>query len=202
MKYLLFDMSAVEKIVEKRELQSREFPLGSEFLDCILQKGTLPQIDGIFVKIIKEKGIIMSGGRFDGNIIVYDLQQSGLLEKEKNPDDLLLIFQKTLRTAIKIWNKYPFSSAERVHETKSIVFPFVYSDRRRVVIERSALVSRLEKRGIKWALLAYKYGREDAPKYEFLRVKIILKVCRSYIRKLRVLFQMEVFDICLLSNSN
>ena len=136
MKYLLFDMSAVEKIVEKRELQSREFPLGSEFLDCILQKGTLPQIDGIFVKIIKEKGIIMSGGRFDGNIIVYDLQQSGLLEKEKNPDDLLLIFQKTLRTAIKIWNKYPFSSAERVHETKSIVFPFVYSDRRRVVIER------------------------------------------------------------------
>lgn len=166
MKYLLFDMSAVEKIVEKRELQSREFPLGSDFLDCILQKGTLPQIDGIFVKIIKEKGIIMSGGRFDGNIIVYDLQQSGLLEKEKNPDDLLLIFQKTLRTAIKTWNKYPFSSAERVHETKSIVFPFAYSDRRRVVIERSALVSRLEKRGIKWALLAYKYGREDAPKYE------------------------------------
>ena len=167
MKYLLFDKSAIEYIIGLGEFQSTEFTVGKSFVDFICGKTNSFAVDELFVKTVKNNGIIFSGSSCDfKHFLVFDLVQSGILEKEKNSDDLLLVFQKSFRTAIRIWNRYPFASSEKIHGSKSIVFPFVFTDRRRIVIERSVIVERLVKRGVEWPLLAYKYGTDDAPRGE------------------------------------
>ena len=167
MKYLLFDKSAIEHIIGRTEFQSTEFNIGKSFVDFISGKIISWTVDELFVKKVKNDGILFSGKDYDfKHILVFDLVQSGLLEKEKNMDDLLLVFQKSFRTAIRIWNKYPFAFSEKINGSKSIIFPFVFTDRRRIVIERSVSVERLEKRNVEWPLLAYKYGTDDAPKGE------------------------------------
>lgn len=167
MKYLLFDKSAIEHIIGRAEFQSTEFAIGNSFINFIYGNADSFAVDELFVKKVKNSGILFSGNSCDyKHILVFDLVQSGILEKEKNADDLLLAFQKSFRTAIRIWNKYPFASSEKMHGSKSIIFPFVFTDRRRIVIERSVSVERLAKRDVEWPLLAYKYGTEDAPRGE------------------------------------
>lgn len=167
MKYLLFEKSAIDYIIGQAEFQSTEFATGNTFINYIMGKTSSFSVDKLFVKKERENGILFSGSDCDcKHILVFDLDQSKLLDKEKNADDLLLALQKSFRTAIRIWNRYPFAFSEKIHGTKSIVFPFVFTDRRRIVIERSVTVERLVRRGIDWPLLAYKYGVEDAPKGE------------------------------------
>ena len=164
MDYLFFEKSAIEVLVSKIEYQTTEYSLGNQFMQVILDNKN-DKLDGLYVKNTG-KGIIFSGKGCEKSFLLFDLQQSNLLEKENDKDCLLLIFQKTFRTAIRIWNQHPFTSSEKIHESKSIIFPFAYYDRRRVVIERQPNAKRLEKRGISHSLLAYKYGVEDAPRYE------------------------------------
>lgn len=167
MKYLLFDKSAIEYIIGCAEFQSTEFAIGSSFIDYLWGWNDSFAVDKLFVKKVEENGILFSGSGCDyKHFLVFDLVQSGLLDKENSADDLLLVFQKSFRTAIRIWNKYPFASSEKMNGTKSIIFPFKFTDHRRIVIERSVSVDRLEKRNVEWPLLAYKYGTEDAPRGE------------------------------------
>lgn len=173
MKYILFEKSAIEEIIGKSEFQSIEFPCGKAFIDCI--RNDSASFTNFYVYASKnDSGIIFSGKNATDNILVFDLEQSGLTDKVKDNDALMLVIQKTLRTAIKIWNHHPFSSSERVNESKSIVFPFVYTDKHRVVIERSPKCERLSKRGINNPLLAYNYtdqasSKDQAPTTEVLR---------------------------------
>lgn len=164
MEYLLFEKSAVERFASKTGFQSVEFELGKNFVDIILQNKSVDRIDNVIVK--KDKGLLFVGKNIEKTFLVFDLKQCGLLEKETEADVILLILQKAFRTALRIWSKQPFSSSERVYNTKSIVFPFIYKDRRRFVIERSPDCPRLKKRGIEKPLLVYKYSSDEAPKGE------------------------------------
>ena len=164
MEYLLFEKSAVERFASKTDFQSIEFELGKQLIDIILQNEFVEKIDNVIVK--KDKGLLFVGKNIEKSFLVFDLNQCGLLEKETEADVLLLILQKAFRTALRIWSKQPFSSSERVYNTKSIVFPFIYKDKRRFVIERSPDCPRLKKRGIEKPLLVYKYSSDEAPKGE------------------------------------
>lgn len=175
MKYILFEKSAICTIAGETSFQSIEFPLGSQLIQFLRNGiGENHKIGAIRIKS-NDDGIFFVGKDCEKSFLLLDLVQSQLLEKESNDSDLLLALQKTFRTAIRIWNKLPFTSSERVHETKSILFPFAYSDRRRVVIERSPKCERLEKRGINRSLLVYKYGKEDAPRGEEIAKTDILR---------------------------
>ena len=165
MKYILFNQSAISYITRSKEHQSVEFDYGQELIDIIRRKIPTLSSDSLFVKETKN-GIIFSGHEYSKTFLVYDLEQSNLVEKEKNDENLLLVLQKSFRTAIRIWAQQPFTSSERMHGTKSIVFPFVFTDRRRIVIERNPQSDRLAKRDVHRPLLVYKYGVEDAPRYE------------------------------------
>lgn len=156
MKYLLFDKSAIESIIGKSEFQSVEFACGKSLIDFIRCIDADFKNHDVFA-IKDDLGIIFSGKKVNDEILVFDLEQSKLLEQVKDDAALLVVIQKALRTAIKIWNRYPFSSSERINDTKSIVFPFVYNDKHRVVIERKPKCDRLSKRGIKSFLLVYNY---------------------------------------------
>lgn len=176
MKYLLFDKSAIEYIIGCAEFQSTEFSIGSSFIDYLWELNNSFAVDKLFVKKVENNGILFSGSECDyKHFLVFDLVQSGLLDKEKYADDLLLVLQKSFRTAIRIWNKYPFATSEKMNGTKSIIFPFKFTDHRRIVIERSVSVDRLVKRNVEWPLLAYKYGTEDAPKGEEIPDTSILR---------------------------
>ena len=167
MKYIAFDKSAIEYIASTKEMQSIEFAEGKLFIDII--RGTVrgESTESLYINYSKT-GLFFVGAHPSKSILVFDLEQSEITQKETNDDNLLLAFQKTFRTAIRIWHQQPFTSSERMHGTKSIIFPYVFSDRRRVVIERSPNSERLTKRGIIRPLLIYKYGVEDAPRVEEL----------------------------------
>ena len=165
-KYLLFEKSAIEYLVSKTGFQSIEFSLGKDLVDYVCGNKQGTQLDNLCVKIEPGKGVVFVGKSCEKTFLLFDLTQCNILEEKKSPESLLLILQKVFRTAIRIWNHQPFTSSEYINGTKSIVFPFVFTDHRRVVIERAPKCERLTKRGIDRPLLVYKYGTEDAPRGE------------------------------------
>lgn len=166
MKYLLFEKSAVERLVSKTGFQSIEFPLGMELIDTVCGREYPEMLDSVCVKYERDKGILFVGKECEKTFLLFDLTKCMLMQEKDNPDSMLLVLQKVFRTAIRIWNHQPFTSSERISGTKSIIFPFVFTDHRRVVLERAPKCARLTNRGIDRALLVYKYNAEDAPRGE------------------------------------
>lgn len=163
MKYLIFDYKAILSFVQSRKLQSIEYEEGLRLYKHICGELESEVFQNTIIKYTDE-GIVFFGisnhTLSDKKIFCVDLQSCKILKEKDNLTDLLTIVQRILRTALKIWNKQPFSSSERVNKSLSIVFPFAIHDKRRIVIARSDL-PRLDKRGIKFPLLAYKYSDED-----------------------------------------
>lgn len=174
-KYLLFEKSAIESLVSKTDFQSIEFPLGTKLINFVCGNKQGDRLDTLCVKDDSGKGVLFVGKACTKTFLLFDLTQCNILEEKKSPEILLLILQKVFRTAIRIWSHQPFTSSERIHGTKSIVFPFVFTDHRRVVIERAPKCDRLSKRGIDHPLLVYKYGTEDAPRGEEIANTSVLR---------------------------
>lgn len=175
MKYLLFEKSAIEVLVSKTDFQSIEFPLGMELIRAICGDYTSEKMDTVLVRPEKDKGVFFVGSKYSKMFLLFDLTQCKIMEERDFPESLLLVLQKVFRTAMRIWNHQPFTSSERIHGSKSIVFPFVFTDHRRIVIERAAKCERLTKRGIECPLLVYKYGVDDAPRGEEIAEIAVLR---------------------------
>lgn len=149
--------------------------MGKDLIDYVCGNKQGNQLDNLCIKNEPGKGILFVGKSCEKTFLLFDLTQCNILGEKKSPESLLLILQKVFRTAIRIWNHQPFTSSERVHGTKSIVFPFVFTDHRRVVIERAPKCERLTRRGIDRPLLVYKYGTEDAPRGEEIADTSVLR---------------------------
>lgn len=184
MRFLLFDRDAISTYVSKSTLQSIEYSQGLRFAEHICGKHSSEIFEETAIEYVKD-GIIFSGKKRDNssddkndgrNIFCIDLTQCNILSEANNLVDLLTLIQKAFRLTIKIWSRQPFSNSERVHGSKSILFPFPLPDHRRLVLERSNSVLRLEKRGIKFPLLAYKYNAEDPPQAEDTVDTAVLKL--------------------------
>ena len=167
MKFLLFDESAISIYLSENRLQSIEYQSGAKFVDHLHGIGTSEIFHKTAIKYTKN-GILFVGPKNNNDtandsarhIFCIDLEYCKLLEEETNPARLLTIIQRAFRLVLKIWNRYPFTASERINGSKSILFPFS-NDRHRLVIERSNKIPRLEKRGIVFPLLAYKYNAEE-----------------------------------------
>ena len=191
MKFLLFDQSAISEYVSISTLQSVEYAQGNRLIQHVRAELNSEIFENTVVEYTKE-GIIFFGKKTENNtkvaekkgykVFCIDLTTCDLLS-EQNPSVILTVLQKSFRTVLKIWNSQPFTSSERIRGTKSIVFPFVFPDRRRIVIERSNVL-RIEKRGIDFPLLAYKYNAEDPPQGEEIADTRILKIAgETYVSK-------------------
>ena len=174
MKYLLFDQNAISTYVSVSRLQSTEYAEGQRFVQHICGELSSEIFENTAIEYTKD-GILFVGQRNteEGHptgkgrrIFCIDLVACNILVESSNRTDLLTLVQKALRLTLKIWNRQPFSSSERYHGSKSILFPFAKPDHRRIVIERSNNVLRLENRGIDYPLLAYKYNAEDPSQAE------------------------------------
>lgn len=188
MEYLLFDKNAIFTLTGVHGYQSIEYSQGKELVDHFCGKLESKVLPNLCIKYTKDGVLFIGKKREDTNISelpIYciDLTTCRIIEKEKDTTaDLLTVMQKSFRTALKIWDKRPFSFSERLNGTKSILFPFTMPDKRRLVIERSNTVRRLEKRGIVYPLLAYKYNADDPPHSEEIAdTKILQKAGEDYL---------------------
>lgn len=187
MKYLLFDRYAIATCVQDRTLQSIEFTQGRRFVEHVCGKLNSELFQSVAIEYTKDGVLFVgqkkpSGSKLDDEIFCIDLTTCPILEDTLNPADLLTLLQKSFRLVFKIWNRQPFSFSERYHGTKSILFPFPFPDRRRLVIERSTNILRLEKRGINYPLLAYKYNAEDPKQFEdVVDTRILKKASEDYL---------------------
>lgn len=189
MKYLLFDQRAISIFVSRSTLQSIEYHQGKRLIEHICGKRTSEILEDVYIDYTND-GILFVGKRNsecfcenDNKIFCVDLTTCNILSEESNPANLLTVMQKVFRTTLKIWNRQPFSSSERINQTKSIVFPFVMPDRRRIVIERSNNVDRLAKRNIDFPLLAYKYSSEEPHGEEKVNTSVLVKAGEAYINR-------------------
>lgn len=160
MKYILFEKSAVETIINDTALQSLEFPLSKMFIECIREGKSNLDMVGVAYKIDKD-GIIFCGKKATKTFLLFDLEKCKLLEKTTDAE-LLVVLQKTFRFAVRFWNRQAFTNCEKIFKDKTVIFPFPFSvgSTYRIVLERNPFEKRLNTRGINNSLLAYKYGKE------------------------------------------
>lgn len=166
MKYILFDESAVEYFVTNSECQSTDYLKGKELIEIILENSSERNVFKDINIVKTDHGLLFIGKAKSTKILVIDLTTCKLLNVEKNyPENILVVLQKTFRASMRFWNRLPFINAERVNNSKLVVFPFPYNynnnDNKRIVLEREPKSRRLEKRGIKSPILAYKYSVES-----------------------------------------
>lgn len=171
MKYLLFDQNAISTYIADIQLQSVEYGEGKRFVQHIcgeleteLFHNTVINYNANGIQFIGMKR--QEDTQRGAHILCIDLEQCDIMSEKDNPARLLTIIQKTLRLALKIWDRRPFSLSERYHESKSILFPFPKPDHSRIVIERSSNILRLTNRGIEHPLLAYKYNADEPSQSE------------------------------------
>ena len=185
MKYLLFDYNAIAIYVSRNSMQSVEYASGQKFLGHLLGKEESGVLEDVSIEHMRD-GILFVGKKAEANkdnenkVLCVDLTVCDILSEQNNSAVMLNMFQKMFRTALKIWNRRPFSSSERINGSKTILFPFIYPDRRRIVIERSVQVEQLEKRNIDYPLLVYKYCNEDSHAEDIVDTAIIKKAGKEY----------------------
>jgi len=197
--YILFDRSAVEFLASHREYQSLEYDEGSALVDLILKPNYITSSLGHRLQVKwTDNGAMLIGPEVTSFVLVIDFTTCDLLKFEgDNPDNLLLVFQRMFRAAIRIWNCQPFTGIERVNHSKLIVFPFPYNfnkkNNKRLVIEREPNSPDLLNRGISYPLLVYKYNDDDvAPGIEENPVPFILNLAgEEYARLLPFLTQKD-----------
>lgn len=186
LKYLLFDQTAVATLVSRSVLQSIEYTQGQRLIEHLCGDGESEILENVYIKYMKD-GILFIGKQSTANVkdkgskvFCVDLTSCSVLSEKDRPADLLTVMQKTFRTVLKIWDHQPLSSSEKINRSKTIIFPFVMPDHRRIVIERSNDVTRLEKRNIVYPLLAYKYTAEDPHGEETVDTDILSKAGKDY----------------------
>lgn len=166
MKYILFEKSAVELMINNPALQSMEFPASEKFVNFLREKSDDFLLKDISHRCEKE-GIIFCGKEATKTFLLFDLEKCKMIEKTDD-SELLIVLQKTFRFAVRFWNRQAFTNCEKIFKNKTVIFPFPFSigSAYRIVLERNPSDRRLNIRGINNCLLAYKYGEEGASSSE------------------------------------
>ncbi|GAB2704870.1 UvrD-helicase domain-containing protein [Comamonas sediminis] len=161
MKFLYLDEFSARELVLERTLQSAEFPIGKSLAQFV-KNGLKEIVLGARVAGVASSNgsyIIYSGKNTD-NYIVFDYEEArDLLQLDDN--GFLLVLQKTLRFAIKLWDGNKPSAHELVLANgKAVVFPYPIGMQTdlRVAIERNPDEKRRAKRETGLALLVYKFS--------------------------------------------
>ncbi|BAL27082.1 UvrD-helicase domain-containing protein [Azoarcus sp. KH32C] len=164
MKFLYLDRVATQELISERTLQSAEFDLGKLLAAFVRAEiSALPLSSKVMALRVGDGGFILAPTSRELNYIVFDLEEIPRLFK-LDDNGILLVLQKTLRFAIKLWDNLKPSSHERVlGHGKAVVFPYPIGMQTelRVVIERQPDEKRRSKREQGSALLVYKFSDQE-----------------------------------------
>ncbi len=162
MKYILLEKSAIEELINNTQMQSIEYDLCRRFI-LGLKEGRAESLIRRVGMIKTKDGILVGGKQLTKTFLLIDLEQCNIIEKCSD-QELLTVLQKTFRFAVRFWNKQSFTSCEKIFKDRTVIFPFSFSanhSSNRIVIARNINDKRLDARGIKKSLFAYKYGNES-----------------------------------------
>lgn len=124
--YFSIDINAAKAVVQAREYQSVEFRKGEE-LASSLKHGCFFEDEDLWALESDNGGLVFRTKEFDkSKTLVFDLEEfSGfneLAEKES-----LILFQKSCRLAIKLWEGMALSSMERPLDSRYVILlPFSF----------------------------------------------------------------------------
>lgn len=183
--FVIFDENAINHIIENVSFQSVEYNNGKSLVNCFKDEiGDEVIIDNLAI-LRSEHGIVIAGikkitatPKDKLRVLCFDLTTCDIYKE--NPEDMLTVLHKAFRLSYKVWEKKPFSIAERTNKGISIVFPFNMGDKRRIVIHREIKHQLAEHRDIDHPLLAYKYGESGEDKSD---QNIDLKVFKTAIKE-------------------
>jgi hypothetical protein len=161
MKFILVDDGAASAIISDRVLQSTEFSQGRA-LAKLLREGVLEQGLGQRFTVISEgEGTYFLSPTSKEHFLVIDLTQCAPF-RSHGESEALLIFQRLLRFAVRIWGNLRLSAAEKMipDSTKAVLFPFPITTQSeyRLTLERSPDERRAAKRGAGNHLLLFRDG--------------------------------------------
>ena len=165
LKYILVDREAAGELVSDRGFQSIEFPGGRILVQTLKgQEERLPTNKQFGVVNLKNGLHFLSIQREIPDVLVIDLIEAPIFSKRSDAD-ILLLFQKIVRFAIKRWQRMSFTMAERTlpNSTKGLLFPFPFSAQVpfRLTFELAPDQRRRERRAKGEELLLYKCGTEE-----------------------------------------
>ncbi|RKH34156.1 hypothetical protein D7Y13_05325 [Corallococcus praedator] len=164
MKFILIDHRAASDIISDRFLQSAQFTQGSE-LASILQgaQGSEFPTQGVYSIREADGAYILSKTPDREHYLVFDLDKANPFTN-RSQSDCVLIFQRVLRFAIRIWENLKLSPHERLiaGTTKAAIFPFPLS-LFRLAIERQPDAKKLHERQTSSGnhLLVYNNGMDE-----------------------------------------
>lgn len=164
MKFLFIDQYSARELVAERTLQSAEFEIGKLFVSFLRSEIKSLVLGPRVVGLETGDGCyVIAPDHRTEDYIVFDYEEApGLLKLDDN--GVLLILQKTLRFAIKLWDGLKPSSHERILANgKAVVFPYPIGMQTelRAVIERNPDEKRRSKREQGAALLVYKFSDRE-----------------------------------------
>lgn len=157
MQYIFLSIDAIQELTSIHHLQSAEFSESTEL--CEVLRGEKEQ--WVFRNIIFKKtdkgGFFYTINPHIQKGLIFDLATFKGFDNPKN-DQLITIFQKVLKFAIRSFEKLPFTACEKqIAGTNTyLVFPFPFvatKDQYKVVIERDAANKRFEKRDRQYLLV-------------------------------------------------
>jgi superfamily I DNA/RNA helicase len=164
-KFIVIDRSAAAELVSERQYQSVEFPAGRELVESL--GGNVLALQGAraFSVICIEGGLFFLSKKDENyDVLVIDLSEAPVFDK-RSDSDVLYLFQKIVRFAIKRWERMSFTMSERTlpNSTKGLLFPYPFSSQTpfRITFELAPDQRRREKRAKGEELLLYKCGTEE-----------------------------------------
>lgn len=165
LRYIVVDRVAAGELVADRSFQSTEFPNGKALVFLITGKAVeFPQTKQVSAIDNKQGLYFLSKNVESHDILVIDLQEAPLFERRSDAE-VLTLFQKVIRFAIKRWEKMSFTLSEKVlpNSTKGLLFPFPFSQQVpfRITFELAPDRRRREKRAKGEELLVYKCGNDE-----------------------------------------
>ncbi|MBI9011708.1 MAG: UvrD-helicase domain-containing protein [Clostridiales bacterium] len=205
MKYLLFEQSAIKKMLLNRNLLSTQFNLGQEFMDFIRNKPHVDiSIDGVLSKKNTD-GIMFVGGDPSDNLFVIDLEQYNEF-LEFTDEECIILIQKILRFAIRNWNNHTLTRKDKFIPTtsKMCIFPDLYGKNHlyKIIIEMEPDSERLSKRGLNNLFLVYGDHANDINPLSQVpdaSVKNFRQACELYIKD-RFSYKKELSEINVSQN--
>ncbi|WP_181454224.1 UvrD-helicase domain-containing protein [Halomonas sp. SL1] len=156
MRYVAFDKSAIEIVVQEKKYQSVEYSEGGRLISQLFfNEGGEEELPGLSFQDKESGRLVLSKSSCERCYLVVDLEQFDAFSR-LSPSQSLIVLQKVFRACLKNWNSQPFAKTERVAKGDLlVVFPWSISnaDGSRAIIDRRPDSKRQEKRDTRNLLL-------------------------------------------------
>jgi hypothetical protein len=185
--YIVFDYGATLDIIADNSLQSVEFENGKLLADTLRDRVCGSSFSRTVHCCSLGEGLFFLRQGSSARYLVIDLDQINPFSWA-DLTDTLVVAQKLLRLAIKIWDNSKLSSSEwLIPNSKFVLFPFPFSSnsRYRITLQRNPDAKRSERRGAGDHLLVFREGRDEGDRASAVPSVQNFRLALKYVQEAR-----------------